>query len=278
MRKLFSITLYFICFVSYLVFSSCSNNKKSNELIREMDEALISSNKIIDLSTQQILRELKNKTTEPATMEIAKVWLQKAEQITVLTSELYTLLEANKKNLINGKVNFDYFEDQLYKYKQNILNVDSTIRLEFEDNNEFKNKTSSTISSLERLTFLQNNIKIIENKITAYCNTKVTNPAFIFDYYRAIIFQNSTTVKAGEELKIDAGIGAYSWSTNPEIIINGNKINLNEGGIAVYKIKAQNKPGDYIIPIRISYYNQTTAKNEFYNGQVKYTVVKPCDQ
>lgn len=79
-------------------------------------------------------------------------------------------------------------------------------------------------------------------------------------------------------LTINAGIGTYSKAAQPKIRINGIIAPLNEEGIAIYQLKAPKKPGEYTVPVVISYFNLITGKEEIKSINIDYTVTKPCDQ
>jgi gliding motility-associated protein GldM len=78
----------------------------------------------------------------------------------------------------------------------------------------------------------------------------------------------------GEEIEITAGVGAYSKSSAPVISINGAGVSLGEEGFASYKMTASSV-GSHSVPVRISYMNQVTGKQEVLEKNVEYTVAAP---
>jgi hypothetical protein len=243
------------------------------------------------------MKSLEEKTTEYATKERAAIWFSKAEQIVSLSSENYNYVGSLKKmKEINSEKIKELFT-RLLKYKEDILNIDSSIRYDFDNslilisksfdssvqaeksfgNKFFKNSNSSAISSM--LTKLQNSIKVIENKTIAYCYQKIgsTDGDGFFDFYSSIVGQSSSYVKGGEKIEIMAGVGAFSRMAMPKININGKLIKLGDEGFAAYKFKTSSKPGKYKVPVKIVFFNPTTGKEEIHEVNVKYTVAKECN-
>ncbi len=225
------------------------------------------------------LKELENKTTDPLTAERAKVWYPKAEQVARLTTETYKYLETAKTRLIEGSISVDSITKKVISYKEDVLNTDSSIALEFKNSFGFINLAIKKMNS-QMLTTLQNNFKIIENKIIVFCNLKIgsLDGISMFSSYSAIISQNSNYLKSGDILEIRAGVGSYSKAAMPEVKIQGKKINIGEEGYALFKTKAASIPGIHRIPVEISFFNQERGKDELRVFNIEYTVVKPCDK
>jgi len=180
----------------------------------------------------------------------------------------------------------------LSKYKSDILGIDPEIKKEFENslNIDLSNppgqdgKTKPweiayfhmvpTVAGLTILSKFQNDIKTAENKVIAYCHTKVGEVKVIFDSYAAIVGQSTNYAMPGQEINITAGIGAYSKSSAPKISINNTPVALGEGGFASYPITAQGV-GSHKVPVRISFLNQVTGKEEVKEVEVEYTVASP---
>ncbi len=180
----------------------------------------------------------------------------------------------------------------LSKYKTDILGIDSAIKTEFEKslNIDLSNppgqdgKTKPweiayfsmvpTVAGLTILSKFQNDIKTAENKIVAFCHTKVGEVKVIFDSYAAIVGQSTNYAMPGQEITITAGIGAYSKSSAPSITINGASVSIGEEGFAKYPITA-NGVGSHTVPVRISFLNQVTGKQEVKEANVEYIVASP---
>jgi len=241
-----------------------------------MEQSLANSNTVINTSTDIILKALLEKTYEWATKERSMLWYPKAEQIVKLSKETYNYLENAKRELKEKELSIDMLNEKMFKFHQDILNTDSSIRVTFNSDPMFISPITKVTGSAT-LTALQNNIKIIENKVIAFCNNKVGIIWDGFDSYSVIIGQSSNYLKPGDALEITAGVGAFSKAGQPEIIIGDSTVEISEEGCALYKIKVSNKPGQYKIPVKIDFLNQTTGKNEKLEKNIEYTVAKPCN-
>lgn len=177
----------------------------------------------------------------------------------------------------------------LSKYQSDILAVDSSIAIEFK-NTPFVDLSNPpgrdgktkpweiayfnmvpTVAGLTILSKFQNDIKTAENKVVTYCHTKVGEVKVIFDTYTAIVGQNSNYLMPGQEIEIKAGVGAFSKSAAPTISIGGSSVAIGEEGYALYKGQAGGV-GSHTIPVRISFFNQTTGKDDVREVNVEYTV------
>jgi hypothetical protein len=243
------------------------------------------------------MKALEEKTQEPATMERANIWFPKTEQIAKFSTEAFIYIERLKKlEGINSEKAKELYM-VLKKYREDILNVDSSIRLEFENNipiisksfdsttksgNEFAKKffnNSSLAFTSAILTKFQNDIKVAENKTIAFCHNRIgsTDGEGFFDETSTIVGQSSTIVKPGDELKIMAGVGAFSRVAMPKVNINGRTVEIGEEGFALYKLRGPQKPGKYSVPVKIDYFNQTIGKQESKLITIEYTVAKECN-
>ncbi|HMU46674.1 MAG TPA: gliding motility protein GldM [Chitinophagaceae bacterium] len=128
-----------------------------------------------------------------------------------------------------------------------------------------------TVAGLTILSKFQNDIKTAENKVVAYCHQKVGEVKVIFDSYAAIVGQNSNYLMPGQEIEIRAGIGAFSKAAQPTINIGGSTVAIGEEGFATYKTQAGGV-GSHSVPVRISFFNQTTGKEEIKEVKVDYVV------
>jgi gliding motility-associated protein GldM len=131
-----------------------------------------------------------------------------------------------------------------------------------------------TVAGLTILSKFQNDIKNAENKVVAECHKKVGEVKVVFDAYAPIVGQSTSYAMPGEEIVINAGVGAYSKAAQPSISIGGSSVPIGEEGYGIYKTTA-NGIGSHTIPVRISYFNQITGKQEVLEKNVEYTVGSP---
>jgi len=280
---------------------------------KTIDESLIKTNTAVNASSVQILKSLEEKKNDPATADRANIWYPKAQTVTQEASKAYAFIDNLRKELIEasssgGKLKEDDQNattrilvkegkgKELYKileaYKKNVLAVDSSIATEFANNFQVeltapksqtsKKKTweeayfymSPTVGALSILSKFQNDIRTSENNVVSFCHKKVGEVKIVFDSYAAIVGTSSNYVMPGQTLTINAGVGAYSKSAQPTISIGGGTAPLGPEGFATKDITAGG-PGTYSVPVTISYFDQTTGKQESVSRNVEYTVGSP---
>ena len=179
--------------------------------------------------------------------------------------------------------------DMLTKYKTDVLGIHPDIKTEFEKSLQIDlsnppgrdGKTKAwdvayfnmvpTVAGLTILSKFQNDVKTAENKVVAFCHNKVGSVEVVFDSYAAIVGQNSNYLMPGQELEIKAGVGAFSKAAKPTISIGGTVVPIGEEGFALYKTQAGGM-GSRTVPVKITYFNQTTGKEEVKEVNVEYTV------
>jgi len=175
-------------------------------------------------------------------------------------------------------------------YKNEILNVDNQITYEFEkslrvftkiiDSSRtdkrklFKNyfNIASTTSALAMLNKLQNNVRVIEGKVIAFCfeqSSRLILGPCINDF--PIVLINSTVVQSGDKIEVTAGVGSFYTNYNAEVFIYGKLVTGKDEGIIKYRFKAASKPGRYYVPVTINYTNQDGMKKSM-QKEIEYTV------
>ncbi len=307
-KPVLAITIFLL-----IVFLAACSDRSENDLavFRVLDESLVNANKTINKGTEMQLATLNGKTTEPASAYRANIWYPKAmavkEKSTGIISyldELKLLLkkeaglessgnsfnEADKaavERLFESEGKGRYMYEKLNRYRADVLAIDSGIRVTFidmilpsipspdsltkETKTFFKNITAA--AALAVLSKFQNDIKITENRLIAFCNNKVGSFIESYTTYSAIVGQSSSYVRVGEEIEITAGIGSFSRAVRPEITVNKMNIEINESGTAVYKFKASTKTGKHTVPVKINFTGEDGIRQEI-TKDVEYTVLK----
>ena len=306
--------------IMYLVLTAILALNVSAEILnafKTVNRSLENTNITVNNSTDQIMKSLADKRTDPATKERADIWYPKADQVVKTSQALYNYIATLKTKIFTeagGSLtdptvkwkedNLDIVTrlmvkggegkklfDALTKYKSDILAIDTSIASEFKDlkidlsnppGQDGKTKAWDvayfnmvpTVAGLTILSKFQNDIKTAENKVVGFCHTKVGEVKIIFDSYAAIVGQTTNYAMPGEEIKITAGIGAYSKASAPKITINGASVAIGEEGFASYPITASGV-GSHSVPVHITFFNQVTGKEEFKDVKVEYTVASP---
>jgi hypothetical protein len=149
--------------------------------------------------------------------------------------------------------------------------IDTAIKStsQFSDN-YFRNVPA--IAAMAILSRFQNGLRIIENQTSGFCNEQVWPMICGYKVTSALAGISSSVVQKGKEIQLTAGIGEFTTSGNPEIIIDGKRIELNERGYVDYKFTTPTKPGNYSKRVQFHYTdaegNKMTLEKVF-----EYTVV-----
>ena len=177
---------------------------------------------------------------------------------------------------------------KLIDFRNNILGINDTIKTEFQNSLPIdtkipatQNKTNRTweaayfhmvptVAALTILSKFQNDIKTSENKVVAFCHSKVGEVQLRYDAYGALIGQNSTYLLPGQPLEIKVGVGTYSKAARPKITIGGRTEEVNDSGFVRWTTNATTL-GNNSIPVHIEYYDQNNQLQSF-NRNVTYTV------
>ncbi|MEP7128599.1 MAG: gliding motility protein GldM, partial [Chitinophagales bacterium] len=193
--------------------------------------------------------------------------------------------------LFETKGKGDELKAKLEQYRKDMLDIDPSIKKEFEStfpvntvppvsqDGSKKDFTQSffhmtpTVAALTMLSKFQNNIKNAENEVVTYCHNQIGAVKVIYDQFAALVGQSSNYVMPGQEVKITAGVGAYSKAAQPQITIGGASQGLDADGKAVYTFKASGA-GNHTVPVVVTYTKPDGTK-ETKSIPVEYTVGTP---
>ena len=202
-------------------------------------------------------------------------------------------LDAATRILVEGELGAK-LKKGLEDYKGRILNIHPDIEKEFRTSlpidltvpkaNDPKKPTDKewtstyfrmtpTIAALTILSKFQNDIRTTENRIVAYCHTKVGEVAVRFDTYSPLVGASSTYLMPGQEMEITAGLGAFSSQKKPTITINGAPSSIEADGLARRKFNVPGV-GAHSATVVISYTDQEgNPRTE--TKKIDYTVGSP---
>ncbi len=288
--------LLFIAIVCFVNFACKNQSSEESKLIQLFETNAVQSGTAIEQSTRHTLHSLENRSEEPSYSEITTPWFKKAEQIYTDADLLIRKFKNFRLDNTNKNQQLTALYEDLQKFRKEYETTDSIYLLNF--NKEFLfikqvfqqigiNTTPNgevAINAIEDpelsagVALVENNIKMLLNNIVTYCFLKTNNTHSIGpDFYSSIVGQNAQIFEPGSTLEIYAGVGAFSKSSKPTILINGNQTPLNDMGYAKFKSKTPKTPGNYTMPVQISFFNQLTGKDEVKQVTIEYKVVKPCD-
>jgi gliding motility-associated protein GldM len=299
----------------YLVLTALLALNVSSEILnafKTVNRSLENTNTTVNKSTETIMASLEQKMSDPSTAAKAQLWYPRAQQVQRYSKEVYDYIQTLKNEIIQKaggdpeKSNFKadnldiatrMFVDKgngkdllqkLGDFKKNVLGINDTLRMEFENSlpiNLEVPKTQSksnrtwerayfhmvpTVAALTILSKFQNDVKTSENRMIQSCHNKVGEVIVRFDTYAAIVGQNSTYLMPGQELEITAGVGAFSKAALPTVTIGGQNVPIGTEGTAILKMQAGGV-GSRSVPVRIVYTDQD-GKQQTIEKNVEYTV------
>ncbi|MBS1627516.1 MAG: gliding motility protein GldM [Bacteroidetes bacterium] len=130
-----------------------------------------------------------------------------------------------------------------------------------------------TIAAITLLSKFENDVKNSEAQVVEYCHKKVGEVAIQFDTYQPLIGQSAEYLLPGSELRITAGIGAYSSAAQPVVTVNGAPATKQPDGSLMWKTTV-NSVGPAQANVVITY-KKLDGTTESKTVPVKYTVGSP---
>jgi len=132
----------------------------------------------------------------------------------------------------------------------------------------------SVAAALSVLAKFENDIRNTESKLISYCYYRSFPMIDRYEAFQTLVGINSSCVKAGDVIEINAGVGSFSVASQPKFTIDGKIISCNENGIIVYKFKSPLKAGKYYKSVKIEYTKPDGTK-EVRTKNIEYTVIEP---
>lgn len=241
----------------------------------------------MDAYINQLKQELK---TEAGEHEV-EVEGQMVKQFKEDDLEAATRLFGNGEG---GKNKGVEFKQKLQEFREAMLGIDPSIAKEFEatfpvddmnktkivgQDGKEKDFTTAyfhmtpTVAALTLLSKFQNNVKNAEHEVVNYCHNQVGAVKIVYDQFAALVGQSSNYVMPGEEIEINAGVGAFSKAAQPQISIGGASRPIEADGRATYKFNVSGS-GSKSVPVNVTYVKPDGTK-ETKTFEVKYTVGTP---
>ncbi len=293
--------------VMYLVLTAILALNVSNEVInafKVVNTSLMTSNANITNSNNTLYKSLEEKLNKPESREKALIWEPLAMRaksysdnmivyIDSLKNALYKAADLRMKwdkdlkdsvqdyradnldastRLFETKGKGPELKSRLDKYKEDMLNIDPSIKKEFENifpvntvppkSQEGKQKDftqtffhmTPTVAALTILSKFQNNIKNAENMVITYCHNQIGAVEVHMDQVGVLVGQNSNYLMPGQQLQITAGVGAYSSAAAPTISINGSNVSVANGQ-GTYTT-AVSGAGEHTVNVNVSFLDE----------------------
>lgn len=278
-----------------LVLTACQTKNTNEEKINlELIQSFNESNVSLMRSTSMLLKTLEDLSLNPVKNERATPWFNKAVLIDKHSISFYRFIDSTI-NKITPEKEIEAIYAKTVIYKSAALQTDTEIAETFANhfnfinpffnlcgrdtisNKPLKNHVISKQKIVLLLESLKNKVMNLENKLISFCFQKVPSYDNGYDAYSMIAGQNASIFAPGSIIELKAGIGAFSKAAKPIITFGGDTVLINEEGFAVYRRKVPATPGNYKTPVRVSFFNQITGKEEIKEFTIEYRVVKPCE-
>lgn len=311
--------------VMYLVLTAILALNVSNEVInafKVVNTSLMTSNANITTSNNTLYKSLEEKLSKPESHDKAVIWEPKAMKARQLSADITTYIDNLKTDLLvaadfrkkwddklkdsvedyradNLDASTRLFETKgkgpelkarLDQYKEEMLNIDPSIKKEFENifpvntvppkSQEGKDKDftqtffhmTPTVAALTILSKFQNNIKNAENMVVTYCHNQIGAVEIHMDKPNVLVGANSTYLMPGQQLQITAGVGAYSSAAASSISFNGSNQPVTDGK-AVYTTTVSGA-GEHTVNVNVTFRDENN-KIQTIPFPFKYVVGTP---
>ncbi len=128
-----------------------------------------------------------------------------------------------------------------------------------------------TIAALTILSKFQSDVKNSESQVVDYLHKQIGEVKVVFDKFEPLVSPSATYLMPGDNLDIQAGIGAFSAAAKPKVYFNGQFVDLGPDGTADWKTKVG---GTSSVDVKIEY-TKPDGSTGTIDKVVKYTVGQP---
>jgi gliding motility-associated protein GldM len=130
---------------------------------------------------------------------------------------------------------------------------------------------SPTVAALTILSKFQSDVKNSESQVVDYLHKQIGEVKVVFDKFEPLVSPSATYLMPGDNLDIQAGIGAFSAAAKPKVYFNGQFVDLGPDGTADWKTKVGNTSS---VDVKIEY-TKPDGSTGTIDKIVKYTVGQP---
>ena len=128
-----------------------------------------------------------------------------------------------------------------------------------------------TVAGITMLSKFQNDIKNSESQAVEFCHKEIGQVELVYDQFQAIANANASYVMPGEEIIINAGVGAFNSASQPNVSVDGVTATPTPDGSFEYKFRPSGSGSKNVI-ISFVKPDGTTAS---VTKEIKYTVGVP---
>lgn len=188
----------------------------------------------------------------------------------------------------NGKGKGKELFDKLKNFKEQLLAIDpemtaaigTNLPLSLPDAKTEKDKEewaytffhmTPTVAGITILSKFQNDIKNSESQAVEFCHKEIGEVELVYDQFQAIANANASYIMPGEEIIINAGVGAFNSESTPSVSVDGAAATPTPDGSFEYKFRPTGS-GSKNVTISFVKPDGTTAS---VTKEIKYTVGVP---
>ncbi|TAF51042.1 MAG: gliding motility protein GldM, partial [Sphingobacteriia bacterium] len=188
----------------------------------------------------------------------------------------------------SGKGKGKELYEKLRSFKEQLLAIDPAIAkevgpnlpLDIPDLKDNKAKSdwvyqffhmTPTVAGITILSKFQNDVKNSEAQVVEYCHKEIGEVELVYDQFEAIANANASYVMPGEEIVINAGVGAFNSASKPNVSVDGASATPTPEGAFEYKFKPTSS-GSKMVKISFVKPDGTVAS---VTKEIKYTVGVP---
>lgn len=128
-----------------------------------------------------------------------------------------------------------------------------------------------TIAGITILSKFQNDIKNSESQAVEFSHKQIGQVELVYDQFQAIANANASYIMPGEEIIINAGVGAFNSASQPKVSVDGASATPTPDGSFEYKFRPSGT-GSKNVTISFVKPDGTTAS---VTKEIKYTVGVP---
>ncbi|MBI2731306.1 MAG: gliding motility protein GldM [Sphingobacteriales bacterium] len=134
-------------------------------------------------------------------------------------------------------------------------------------------RMTPSIAALTILSKFQNDVKNSESQVIDYFHKKIGEVKVVYNQFEALIGTSATYLMPGQELEVNAGLGAYSTDVPADVYVNGNKVPV-ENGLGNWKTTV-GSPGTGSIKVMVKFKDPLTGLEKTKEKEINYTVGSP---
>lgn len=128
-----------------------------------------------------------------------------------------------------------------------------------------------TVAGITILSKFQNDIKNSESQAVEFCHKEIGEVELVYDEFQPIAVANASYIMPGEEIIINAGVGAFNKEREPKVSVDGASATPTPEGSFEYKFRPTGS-GSKNVTISFVKPDGTTAS---VTKEIKYTVGVP---